>query len=151
MLTALHWALNSPTKYPVYRRGEGTQNAWPPQTNSDTQMHPDHPKLPPSASSLRTELDGAEANLHLWHTSESQALPCDDRIHTPGCDTFHPTAMSAWTVFLDSQVSLGPPASDQWWVPAGRAPASVAQAPLQLCLHLRTWQEALCVTCGTSL
>lgn len=162
VLTALRWAPFSPTQYPVYRRGEGTQEcmAWPPQTNSDTQMHPDHPSLPPSASSLRTELGNRDH--HAGWLGLRQISICGTHLRAkhchvttestcPGCDTFHPTAMSAWTVFLDSQVSLGHRHLTIGGVPAGRAPAPVAQALLQLCLHLRTWQEALCVTCGTSL
>lgn len=86
--------------------------------------------------------------------------------HT-GCDIFHPTAMSAWIVFLDSPVRshcLG-----HWHLTISKVPPVLAlapmhQAPLQLCLHFRTWEEgwlhlrggnllplALCMTHETSL
>lgn len=148
MLAPLRWALYSPTKYPVHRR------------ERELRMHSHHRKtqipkctqttsLPPSASSLRTELGsrGHPAGwmglrqISMWHTSESRALPCDDRIHNRDA-TFHPTAMSAGAVFLDSQVSLGPPASDRWWGPSRPGACSCGSGPsLQLCLHLRTWQR----------
>lgn len=70
--------------------------------------------LPP-ASSLRTVslgtgttmwgLDGDEANLHLWHTSEGQALPCDQSWHAQNVTPSTPQPCQLGTVCPDSQVA----------------------------------------------
>lgn len=115
--------------------------------------------LPPSASSLRTELGsrGHPAGwmglrqISMWHTSESRALPCDDRIHnrdaTPSTPQSCQPGQSSWT----ARSRLGHRHLTGGGVPAGQAPAPVAQAPLSSCASISGHGRGPVRDCGTSL